>query len=437
MKALVSFFCMLYLLLSYQPALATQGDITGKYLLAFHACDQNTCNDPRSHQVYLAESNDGMSWSVVPGWIPHNGSVPDVVRRGNSLYIYSTSGVRRYRFQTKTWEDPLPVTLKTVSGAEDMYVDPGPIVDKDGRIVLFYMVGAKGYDPARCAPGETTCTKYFRSAVEIDGSDGTEFKVLEGNRLEIPITSQSTASDPDLFFDGSRYVMYISRGNNVQVYTSSELNGSYTLLNDLPEGYLNQNTGGIPSGYYHAETKSYWTYVHIPQGNIQVIRRAVHSSLSKPLTASDFTTILTGTDVAGLGPSWSVASPGFTVNEASTPISVKNILNNNTFKPGDTLTWEILLDGTGKADIYLALVIPSGEFFSMESSGNFGAANKVSPLISAWQITPGQYRILTYTVRGIEPSGTYYLYALLVTPGENPLESQNWLAIDSTSFHKP
>ena len=436
MKPMV-FCCWLFLLLVYQPTLASQGDIAGKYLLAFHACEQNTCNDPRNHQVYLAESNDGASWSVVPGWTPHNGSVPDVVRRGDSLYLYSTTGIRRYRFQTKTWEDPLPVTLKTVSGAEEMYVDPSPIVDKDGRIVLFYLVGTRGYDPARCAPGETSCTKYFRSAVEVDGSDGTDFQVLDGNRLEIPITSQSSASDPDLFSDGSRYVMYISRGNSVQVYTSAELNGAYALLSGLPEGYLNQNTGGIPAGFYHAETRKYWTYVHIPQGNIQVIKRALHSSLSTPLTATDFTTVLTGADVAGLGPSWSVASPGFAVNESSSPISVKNILNTNTFKPRDTLVWEILVDGSGKADIYLAIVIPSGEFFTMESSGNFGPANKASPIISSWQITPGQYRVLAYSLSGIEPPGTYSLYALLVTAGKNPLERQNWLAVDGASFHIP
>lgn len=65
-------------------------EINGKYLMAFHACDTaaDNCRDPRNHRVYLAQSDDGTQWSIVPGWTPHGGSVPDVIRRGETLYIY-------------------------------------------------------------------------------------------------------------------------------------------------------------------------------------------------------------------------------------------------------------------------------------------------------------------------------------------------------------
>jgi len=67
-------------------------EITAPYLMAFHACDTSAgidCNMPMNHKVYLAQSEDGVNWSLVPGWQPFQGSVPDVIRRGDTLYIYT------------------------------------------------------------------------------------------------------------------------------------------------------------------------------------------------------------------------------------------------------------------------------------------------------------------------------------------------------------
>jgi hypothetical protein len=299
-------------------------NLPSPYLLAFHACDTATtstglsagtnCSDPRNHRVYLAQSDDGANWSLVPGWTTHSGSVPDVIRRGDTLYVYTPGQVRRYRFSTNTWEDPVQVTL-TDPEANGMFVDPSPFVDNQGRLVLFYLLGAIGQDPAGCAPGETTCVKHFHSATEVADSDGTAFVAESGDRVQITISpsNPSSASDPDIFYDGSRYVLYISRGANVQVYTSLTLHGSYTLSTNLPDGYLTHG-GGVPAGHFESATARYWTYVHTPQG---VIRRAVHASLDVPLADGDFITVLSGSSI-GLGASYRVESPGFAVNTAGT-----------------------------------------------------------------------------------------------------------------------
>jgi hypothetical protein len=195
-------------------------------------------------------------------------------------------------------------------------VDPSLFVDDQGRLVLFYLPGILGQDPAGCAPGETACVKHFHSAVEVEGSNGTAFVAQPGDRVEVPINVPGSASDPDIFYDGTRYVLYISRGPSVEVYTGSTLHGSYTLLTSLPDGYLTR-AGGVPAGHFDPATASYWTYVHTGEG---VIRRAVHASLDTPLNDGDFTTVLSGSSI-GLGASYRVESPGFAVNTAGTIVT--------------------------------------------------------------------------------------------------------------------
>ncbi len=301
----------------------TSSGISKAYLLSFHACDTATanCRDPRNHQVYLAQSNDGASWSLVPGWMPYPGSVPDVIRRGDTLYVYTPDQVRRYRFATQTWEAPVRVSLNDPTAPG--FVDPSLFVDDQGRLVLFYLVATPGSDPAQCAPGQPTCVKRFHSATEAPGSDGTAFVAEPGDRVAITLHPNpiDSASDPDIFIEAvrstTRYVLYISRGNSIQIYTSLTLHGSYTLLTTLPEGYLTRNTGGIGSGHFDFVANRYWTYVHTPNG---IIRRAAHSTLDEQLAEDDFTAIITGSSI-GLGSSWRVESPGFAVNAAGPAIT--------------------------------------------------------------------------------------------------------------------
>lgn len=293
------------------------GALTARYLLAFHACDTATtnCSDPRNHSTYVAQSDDGAAWTLLAGYSPHLGSVPDIVRRGSTLYVYNPGQLRRYHIDTGVWEDPIPVTVRHADGTDELFVDPSPTIDENGSIVLFYLVGQIGSDPAGCPPGVTTCTKLFRSATEVAGSDGASFTVDSGDRAQVTITTPGTASDPDIFRDAAQFVLYVSGGQSVLAYSSSTLRGSYTPITGLPSGALSTGSGGIPAGHFDSTTAQYWTYVHQPQGNVAIIRRAVHGSLSTPLADSAFSTILTGGTFAELGSTYRVESPGFAVNQ--------------------------------------------------------------------------------------------------------------------------
>lgn len=285
--------------------------ITGAYLMAFHACDSAiaNCRDPRNHIVYLAQSNDGAKWSLVPSWTPFPGSVPDVIRRDDTLYIFTARNeVARYRLSIGTLERPIKVSLADLPGG---FVDPSLIVDDQGRLVLFFLHGQPGSDPAGCPASQPTCVKRFGSATEVTGSDGTEFTLDDGDRVTVTLSASGllrSASDPDVFFDGTRYVMYLSHGPSISVWTSSSLRGTYTKIADL-----SNDTGGVPSGHFDSTTRTYWTYSHAIKNGVAVIRRAVHPDFSRPLGEIDWTAVLTGTSV-GLTAMTNVESPGFAVN---------------------------------------------------------------------------------------------------------------------------
>lgn len=289
------------------PAAATSGTRvptkvsppSQQYVMAFHGCKSGSgdCNNPSSHEVYLAQSNNGASWSLVPGWEPRDGSVPDVLRRGDTLYVISTGGVSRLNMQTGD------VTHEQVSleGGEK-YVDPSLAQLPDGRLVMFYLPGIMGQDPAACAPGEGSCTRQIKSAVEVPGSNGTVFRADSGARVSETITG-GTFSDPDIFYNGSEWVLYVSRGQSINAYTSANLQGDFSF-----RGPVSQNQGGVGSGMPTSQG-GVQTFAHSSTRDSTVIVRGESATGTTPIAT--FATVITGPSI-GLGNY--VASPGVALN---------------------------------------------------------------------------------------------------------------------------
>ena len=273
---------------------------TQPYLMSFHTClpGASDCNNPGNHIVQLAQSADGANWSLVGGWQSYKGSVPDVFRRGNTLYVFSTSGLMRIDMTTGA------TTTASVTLNSGTYVDPSLAQLPDGRLILFFLPGIPGQDPAQCAAGQASCVREIKSAVEVAGSDGTKFELDAGARVTETITS-GAFSDPDIFYNGTEWVLYVSRGPSVHAYTSSTIQGSYTF-----RGVVSNNLGGVPAGLQLADG-SIATYVHTSSGVSTEIRRA--TSATGAAAIASFQTTVTAQSM-GLGNH--AESPGLALNTA-------------------------------------------------------------------------------------------------------------------------
>ena len=292
-----------------------------EYFMTVTICEPNSttnCSSPTSHQVVASGSDDGASWFVLPYWgmFMYHGSVPDIVRRGNMVYIFTPNEVARYNVETEVWTPPVSVTL-TDPATTGGFVDPSVYIDQHGRIVLFYLLGILGQDPAGCSPSGSTCTKYIHSAIEVPGSDGTAFVAKPGDRLAVPTGGNDPpiSSDPDIIRVGDEFIVLLSRGNSTQLWTSPSLHGTYTLSPSLPNGYLWQGGPAVASGLYHESTGEYWFFGHQYSStyNTKVIRRAVVSSITSQIPSSTWTTVA-GPNDFGLSNATELGSPGVCLN---------------------------------------------------------------------------------------------------------------------------
>ena len=271
--------------------------LAGRYLLGVHAAAPGSTF--AEHETYLLESDDGVNWSVVSGWEAYVGSVPEVIERDGLLYLFNPGKLRVYDLAGGSVTGEL-VSMAESSGDPVSYVDPSAILDDQDRIVLFFLNSTNV--PPGTDPGSGTDPKDFDSATENAGTGATSFTLEPGPRL------QALNTDPDIFFDGSQYVLYISHGANTRAYQSATLHGSYTGFPGLGSEALLTSAGGVPAGHYDAENAEYWTYVHSVLGGVNVVRRAVHANFDAALPASSFTTVVEAADL-GLGATTSLESP--------------------------------------------------------------------------------------------------------------------------------
>ena len=416
-------------LLALPMPVHAQVALTKPYLMAFHVCEGTLCQDFRNHSVYLAESADGAAWTLVPGWTPFAGSVPDVIHRGRTLYFYtSPSMVARYSLDAGV-SDLVPVAVHGLpSGGVSDWVDASLYVDEEGRLVLFMMHAPAPTpdrppsDPASCPPDVTSCTKEFLSATEVPGSNGTEFVVDAGVRATTTISSVTpprTAADPDIFFDGTQYVLYISHGPSTSVWTSPTLRGTYTLSTRLPSGLLSDGRGGVPAGHFDVTTSRYWTYTHLGQAGTTVIRRAVHAALTTPLEESLWEPVITGQSL-GLGSHISVESPSFAVLISSAP----------ALEPAPTVACAFL---TAPGPLTATVVGHDVTFVWGGASGASGYTLELGRAAGASNVATGQLAgaETSITVRNVPPGSHYVRVRARNACGETTVSREIVLTLKS------
>lgn len=300
--------------LLFCAAISYGQSIDSRFLLAYHSCEGGDCRNPINHFTHIAESGNGADWTLLPDLPVLQASVPDIIPRGHTLYLYTPGRMARYRVLEHRWEPFQPILIRDQGGRMVPFVDPSPTLDEHGRIVLFYMVGnarPEDGDPAGCRP--YPCVKNFASAVEVAGSDGTQFLQQPGYRASITI-ERGSLSDPDIFHDGSRYIMYLSEGPNTWAYSAPSLHGEYRPVEGLPNALLTSG-GSVASGHFDVSSNSYWTFAHaMRQGQVSIYR-AVHPTLDRLLQLSEFELLIPNGE-----------SPGFALNTFRESLNAASLL---------------------------------------------------------------------------------------------------------------
>jgi len=267
---------------------------TYKYLMTFQACTSEECNNPQNHMVYLAGSDDGVTWSMIDELEPFAGSVPALVFYNNSLYIFHTSGASTFNWHklNACFEEVDKGSTLIAGTGSSGFVDPSMIVSGED-LIMFYLPGTMGADPATCA--EFPCTKEIHSAVCDDG-DVQSFTQYEGNRVSMYIEDSEAEirffCDPDILElnDGS-FLLYVSTGGGTVAYQSTSLSGSFVSPDD-PDPRMVSSVGGVPGALQTADG-SVWLYVN--RNNTEggtSIARGVSSDGITTIDANDFTVVI-------------------------------------------------------------------------------------------------------------------------------------------------
>lgn len=278
---------------------------TQKYVMAFHTCNTGAadCSDPSEHSVRLAQSDDGASWAEAPGWQPYAGSVPDVMRDDDTLYVVA-NGLSKVNLNTgEVTAHPLLVLDENNENAMARDIAFAGALD-DGRNVVVYVPSMQAVEES----GEES----ILLAVEVAGSEGTCYSYHK-TLIEDSAIDFGSASDPDIFYDGTQYILYVSTGQNVRAFVSDSLDGTYDADSDY---WLTQGAGGVPSAvvddggqvmsYVNSDTFTGSIY----DGGIE-IKRAVHAPNASSLSTTDFTAVITGADFSAQ----TAESPGVIRNE--------------------------------------------------------------------------------------------------------------------------
>ena len=301
------------------------------YLMAFHTCALGTeCTNPMNHLIRLGSSPDGRSWAQLPGWQPYSGSVPDVFRRGDTAYVIG-AGLSRVNMLTGQ-VTASSFTVKNAQGADALPRDAsfaGQL--PDGRLVLVYVPSMQAIDPA-------SPTRSILLATEDKDSDGSSFTYV-GDAITITTASlpvPGDATDPDIYWNGSRWVLLVSLGGNAVAYTSANLLGPYEANTQT---LVSQNNGGVPSAVLSTDNSTVFTYVNAGDRDNVSIR--LGTSVAPPSLISSWSVVIPASQfgtASAESPGVSLNSVGITCGAGCAATTASTTATTKAGKPGSRCT---------------------------------------------------------------------------------------------------
>jgi len=117
------------------------------------------------------------------------------------------------------------------------------------------------------------------------------------------------------------------------------------------------------------------------------------------------------------------------VDAAVSTASASLALNAASFVTGDTLILSATaIPGASPvvADVYLAIQLPDGTVFFMQSDGGFSST--IAPALTNWTVAPFTGPVFSYTFNGSEPPGGYEWFLILTQTGSANIIGQIYTA---------
>jgi hypothetical protein len=303
------------------------------YLMAFHTCALGIgaqCGNPMNHLIRLGSSPDGRSWTQLPGWQPYAGSVPDVFRRGDTAYVIG-AGLSRVNMLTGQ-VTASSFNVKNAQGADAMPRDAsfaGQL--PDGRLVLVYVPSMQSIDPS-------SPTRSILLATEDKGSDGASFTYV-GDAISIVTASlpaTGDATDPDIYWNGNRWVLLVSLGGNTIAYTSANLLGPYEANTQT---VVSRDNGGVPSAVLSTDNTTVFTYINTGGRDNASIR--LGTSVAPPSLISSWSVVIPASQfgtASAESPGVSLNSTGITCGAGCAATQASATVTAKAGKPGSRCT---------------------------------------------------------------------------------------------------
>ncbi|HMT56046.1 MAG TPA: hypothetical protein PKD20_04175 [Candidatus Saccharibacteria bacterium] len=189
---------------------------------------------PYKDKVMYLTSTNPYSWSGKGAFLSEHASVPDVLYKDGTLYVYfvDTSvdgkpeqiGIKTSKDNGITWSDTVFAEFEGIENK--VPVDPAPYLLEDGRVRLYY------YDIGRASAKKSSSHTIY-SAIS---NDGIHFKQEDGSRF-----TYDDIYDPDVFKFDDVWRLYVGTGDQ-KVLTATSTDGlTFTYEGVAYEG------GAIPN----------------------------------------------------------------------------------------------------------------------------------------------------------------------------------------------
>lgn len=204
----------------------------------------NDPNGPYYHQIYTANSTNGIDFTRNNDILIENASVPDTIMMPDgTLYAYAVDGARRSisgilvarsKDNGATWEQG----SAKLSSSSKAVADPEVVLLEDGSIRMYYIVAP--FVPMGQSPDPNSISQ-VKSAISTDGVNFTE---ENGIRFEY-----AQITDPDLIKIDNTWHMYLSQGPRL-ISTTSKDGMSFSYSGVIREKGSVSKTVSIDNGEY-------------------------------------------------------------------------------------------------------------------------------------------------------------------------------------------